>query len=106
MQPQFQNEVMVEQTPPAHEINRKNQVNQKQKQSKQAKRGSPYEESGSSEKKSTPGGQQPKKQDMASLDDLPGLGGSDSKPQQHRIVDNDYDFGGFDDFDDSENQNE
>ena len=55
-------------------------------------KGSPYEESQSSEKKPA----KTKKQDLTSLDDLPGLGGNQKQN------DNDFDFGGFDDFDDGE----
>lgn len=62
-------------------------MNQKQKQSKsKPSKGSPYEESVSSEKK-------PQKQELTSLDDLPAFGSK----QNAR-----YDFGGFDDFDEND----
>lgn len=66
-------------------------MNQKLKQSKQPSKGSPYEESISSEKK-------PKKQELTSLDDLPAFGQKNNAR---------YDFGGFDGFDepDSSGQN-
>ena len=60
-------------------------MNHKQKQSKQkATKGSPYEESGSSENK-------PKKQDLTSLDDLPAFGNKGS------MQTNTYDFDDFGD---------
>ena len=59
-------------------------MNHKQKQSKhKGQKGSPYEETNSSDKK-------PKKKDLTSLDDLPAFGNQNEG--------NDIDFGGFDEF--------
>jgi|DEB0MinimDraft_12_1074336.scaffolds.fasta_scaffold70092_1 hypothetical protein len=96
MKPQFQ----VDQTPPTTGIHgsqeaensRKNTINHKQKQSKQrGSKGQPYGEDSNSSSK-----QNPKKTNGTHLGDLPNFG------KQNAAPDADYDFGGFDDFDDGE----
>lgn len=80
-----------------NENSRKNTMNHKQKQSKsKPSKGAPYgEDSNSSDKN-----QKRKSNDMTSLNDLPGLG------KQKQQLDRDYDFGGFEDFEDgSEKKN-
>lgn len=75
-----------------NENSRKNTMNHKQKQSKQkSKKGQPYadDSNSSGQKDKAPG-----KPNMSSLNDLPGFGKQNNN-------ENDYDFGGFDDFDES-----